>query len=153
MPAPPKANNHLRLEKVQREKLGELWGWDAGEGEAQIYLFIVVNYGFNFFRWQLQHLPLNWWTEKHIVCTDLTFSQWLSVTFLMNSFWCVIPFSQTDSCVHKTHSECSRKRLNPLLPRAAALDKVSSALFIHFVSFAAFEIKCTIYVICLSYYS
>lgn len=60
--------------------------------EARIYLFIVVNYGFNFFRWQLQHLPLNWWTEKHIVCTDLTFSQWLSVTFSDEFFSVCNPF-------------------------------------------------------------
>lgn len=33
-----------------------------------------VNYHFNFIRWQLQHLPLNWWNGSRIVCSDLTFS-------------------------------------------------------------------------------
>lgn len=33
-----------------------------------------LNYHFNFIPWQLQHLPLNWWKERHAVCSELTFS-------------------------------------------------------------------------------
>lgn len=33
-----------------------------------------LNYHFNFIPWQLQHLPLNWWKERHVVCSELTFS-------------------------------------------------------------------------------
>lgn len=32
-----------------------------------------LNYHFNFIPWQLQHLLLNWWKERHVVCSQLTF--------------------------------------------------------------------------------
>lgn len=52
-----------------------------------------VNYHFNFIRWQLQHLPLNWWNGNRIVCSDLTFSLRASEcdSTLMNLLSSLIP--------------------------------------------------------------